>query len=67
MVAQGLSEEQAAERIWVVDVVGLLTDDRTDLSPGQRQFAQPAARWRGGGCRVTPSSPTSCTTWTSES
>jgi malate dehydrogenase (oxaloacetate-decarboxylating) len=44
MVAQGLSEAEAAERIWVVDVVGLLTDDRTDLSPGQRRFAQPAAR-----------------------
>ena len=44
MVAQGLSETEAAERIWVVDVVGLLTDDRTDLSPGQRQFAQPANR-----------------------
>jgi malate dehydrogenase (oxaloacetate-decarboxylating) len=44
MVAQGLSEAQAAERIWVVDVVGLLTDDRTDLSAGQRKFAQPANR-----------------------
>ena len=49
MVAQGLSEAQAAERIWVVDVVGLLTDDRTDLSPGQRQFAQPASRVAGWG------------------
>ena len=44
MVAQGLSAAEAAERIWVVDVVGLLTDDRTDLSPGQRKFAQPANR-----------------------
>ncbi|WP_101949584.1 NAD-dependent malic enzyme [Mycobacterium sp. 3519A] len=42
MVAQGLSEAEAAERIWVVDVVGLLTDDRTDLSPEQRKFAKPA-------------------------
>ena len=49
MVAQGLSEAQAAERIWVVDVVGLLTDDRTDLSPGQRQFAQKAGRVAGWG------------------
>ena len=47
MVAQGLSEAEAAERIWVVDVIGLLTDDRTDLSPGQRQFAQPANRVAG--------------------
>lgn len=44
MVAQGLSAAQAAERIWVVDVTGLLTDDRTDLSAGQRMFAQPANR-----------------------
>ena len=44
MMAQGLSEADAAERIWVVDVLGLLTDDRTDLSAGQRKFAQPANR-----------------------
>ena len=44
MMAQGLSATEAAARIWVVDVVGLLTDDRTDLSPGQRKFAQPANR-----------------------
>ena len=44
MMAQGLSAADAAARIWVVDVVGLLTDDRTDLSPGQRKFAQPANR-----------------------
>ncbi len=47
MVAQGLSEQEAASRIWVVDVVGLLTDDRTDLSEGQRAFAQPAGRVAG--------------------
>ncbi|WIM87991.1 NAD-dependent malic enzyme [Candidatus Mycobacterium wuenschmannii] len=44
MVSEGLSEAAARERIWVVDVVGLLTDDRTDLSDAQREFAQPAAR-----------------------
>ena len=49
MVAQGLSEQEAASRIWVVDVVGLLTDDRTDLSEGQRTFAQPANRVGGWG------------------
>ncbi|MCV7300104.1 NAD-dependent malic enzyme [Mycobacterium barrassiae] len=42
MVAQGLSEAEALSRIWVVDVNGLLTDDRTDLSDGQRVFAKPA-------------------------
>ena len=44
MTAQGLSEQDAAARIWVVDIQGLLTDDRTDLSAGQRNFAQPANR-----------------------
>jgi malate dehydrogenase (oxaloacetate-decarboxylating) len=49
MVTEGLSEQGAAERIWVVDVVGLLTDDRTDLSAEQRDFAQPAHRVSGWG------------------
>ena len=44
MMAQGLSEQEACSRIWVVDIQGLLTDDRTDLSEGQRRFAQPAGR-----------------------
>jgi malate dehydrogenase (oxaloacetate-decarboxylating) len=44
MVAQGLSEADAASRIWVVDIQGLLTDDRTDLSPEQQKFAKPASR-----------------------
>jgi malate dehydrogenase (oxaloacetate-decarboxylating) len=47
MVAQGLSEPEALARLWVVDVVGLLTDDRTDLSEAQRKFAQPAGRVAG--------------------
>ena len=49
MVAQGLSDQDAAARIWVVDIVGLLTDDRTDLSEGQRKFAQSADRVTGWG------------------
>jgi malate dehydrogenase (oxaloacetate-decarboxylating) len=49
MVTEGLSESQALERIWVVDVVGLLTDDRTDLSVAQREFAQAAERVAGWG------------------
>jgi malate dehydrogenase (oxaloacetate-decarboxylating) len=49
MVAQGLSERDALSQIWVVDVNGLLTDDRTDLSPEQQRFAQPAARTSGWG------------------
>ena len=46
MMAQGLSAADAAARIWVVDITGLLTDDRSDLSPGQQQV-RPA----GGPCR----------------
>ena len=49
MVTEGLSEQAATERIWVVDVVGLLTDDRNDLSDAQRDFAQPAERVAGWG------------------
>jgi malate dehydrogenase (oxaloacetate-decarboxylating) len=44
MVAHGLSEQDASARIWVVNSHGLLTDDRTDLSAAQRNFAQPANR-----------------------
>jgi malate dehydrogenase (oxaloacetate-decarboxylating) len=44
MVVQGLSEQEASARIWVVDIQGLLTDDRADLSEEQRKFAQPANR-----------------------
>ena len=44
MATEGLSEHAALERIWVVDVVGLLTDDRMDLSAAQRKFAQAAGR-----------------------
>jgi len=49
MVTEGLSESQALERIWVIDVVGLLTDDRADLSAAQREFAQAARRVAGWG------------------
>ena len=49
MIAEGLSEKAASERIWVVDVDGLLTDDRTDLSDAQRGFAQPAGPVAGWG------------------
>lgn len=49
MVTEGLSADQAYERIWVVDINGLLTDDRTDLSADQRMFAQPADRVAGWG------------------
>lgn len=49
MMAQGLTEQEATRRIWVVDLAGLLTADRTDLSDGQREFAQPADVTAGWG------------------
>ncbi|HEY2128333.1 MAG TPA: NAD-dependent malic enzyme [Streptosporangiaceae bacterium] len=48
MVADGLSEAEARARIYVVDVRGLLSADRTDLSPAQRRLAQPAGRLPAG-------------------
>jgi malate dehydrogenase (oxaloacetate-decarboxylating) len=43
MVADGLSEQDARARIYVVDINGLLTTDRTDPDPAQRRLAQPPA------------------------
>jgi malate dehydrogenase (oxaloacetate-decarboxylating) len=49
IVGDGLSETDARRRFCIVDVVGLLTEDRTDLTPEQRVYAQPTATlasWR---------------------
>jgi malate dehydrogenase (oxaloacetate-decarboxylating) len=54
MVSQSLSEADALSRIWVVDVVGLLTDDRTDLSPEQQRFAKPVGNVAGWGLSGHP-------------
>jgi malate dehydrogenase (oxaloacetate-decarboxylating) len=48
LVADGLSETDARRRFLIVDVVGLLSEDRTDLTPEQRVYAQPSetvANW----------------------
>ena len=40
MVAEGISDEDAAANFWVVDINGLLVTSRTDLSPEQRRYAR---------------------------
>ena len=50
MVSDGLPDAVARRRFFVVDAAGLLTDERSDLSPEQRAYAQPAstlAAWAG--------------------
>ena len=42
LVEDGLSPEDARRRFWIVDVDGLLTEEREDLSPEQRVYARPA-------------------------
>ncbi|GAA1939463.1 NAD-dependent malic enzyme [Amycolatopsis minnesotensis] len=40
MVADGLTDEEAARNFWIADVAGLLVGSRTDLSPEQRRYAR---------------------------
>jgi malate dehydrogenase (oxaloacetate-decarboxylating) len=44
MVSEGLTEEQARARIYMVDRFGLLTDDQTNLATFQLLLAQPRSR-----------------------
>jgi malate dehydrogenase (oxaloacetate-decarboxylating) len=44
LVAEGLSEEEARARFWMVDRDGLLHSGRADLTPEQRIYAQPLSR-----------------------
>jgi malate dehydrogenase (oxaloacetate-decarboxylating) len=44
LVAEGLPEEQARRRIWMVNRGGLLHSGRTNLTPEQRLYAQPFSR-----------------------
>jgi len=41
MISEGVSEEEARGRFWIVDKDGLLHSGRNDLSPEQRVYAQP--------------------------
>jgi len=47
MEGEGLSEQEARSRFWVVDKDGLLHSGRKDLSPEQRVYAQPEERVAG--------------------
>src|ERR1700730_565723 len=44
LVQDGLAEAEARGRFWLVDRDGLLHAGRTDLTPAQRVYAQPAER-----------------------
>ena len=47
MVRTGASAQQAAARVWLVDVDGLVTDDMADLPDYQQAYARPAAEVAG--------------------
>ena len=49
MKGEGLSDEDARSHFWLVDNHGLLDSTRTELTTGQKTFAQPAektAQWK---------------------
>lgn len=49
MVSEGLSEEEAYKRFFMVDKQGLLFDDMTDLTPAQKPFAKKRSDFEGKG------------------
>jgi malate dehydrogenase (oxaloacetate-decarboxylating) len=52
MVEDGLTEDEARRRIWLVDSQGLVHDGRSDLSAEKRRYAQALAAlsdWKGVG------------------
>jgi malate dehydrogenase (oxaloacetate-decarboxylating) len=52
MIEEGLSEDEATARFWILDVDGLLVRSRTELTPQQRMFARDDSEvngWDGTG------------------
>ncbi|MCK8437145.1 NAD-dependent malic enzyme [Streptomyces sp. D2-8] len=52
MVDEGLPEDEATARFWILDVDGLLVSSRSELTPQQRMFARDdseVADWDGTG------------------
>jgi malate dehydrogenase (oxaloacetate-decarboxylating) len=47
MISEGLSDEEARSRFWIVDKDGLLHSGRNDLSVEQRVYAQPESNIAG--------------------
>ncbi|MFJ1974045.1 NAD-dependent malic enzyme [Streptomyces sp. NPDC087903] len=51
LIEEGVSQQQAADRFWFVDINGLLVRSRTDLTPEQRVYARDDAEvqeWGAG-------------------
>ena len=44
MKEEGLSEQEARSRFWLIDIEGLLHSGRKDLTPEQNVYAQPESR-----------------------
>ncbi|GGW72053.1 NAD-dependent malic enzyme [Streptomyces caelestis] len=52
MIEEGLSEDEATARFWILDVDGLLVRSRSELTPQQREFARDDSEvngWDGTG------------------
>ena len=64
MTEDGLSAEEAADRIYLLDRPGLLTSDMTDLYDYQQPYAKDPAKVATGGRRTAP---WACRRWSTTS